>query len=94
MTIPLRGVEIQTLALYVNGRSGPSSDARYFDSVDPFTGFVRSRVPSATAEDVDEVRAAQAAFMFGPWADMTPTRRGHWRRRAGQLAPAPNAVLT
>ena len=73
MTIPRRGAEIETLALYVNGRSRPSSDQRYFDSVDPFTGSVWSRVPSATAEDVDEaVRAAHAAFMSGPWAD---TRR-------------------
>jgi len=44
------------------------------------------RVPGASAEDVDQaVEAAHRAFTSGPWAEMTPTRRGRLLYRLGDL---------
>lgn len=84
-----RSKEIMNLGLYIDGRSRPSASGRFFDSSDPFTGEVWSRAPSATAEDVDEaVRAAHRAFTGGPWADMTPTRRGRLLYRLADLVEA------
>ena len=65
--MPDCGSDVETLQLYVDGQWRPSSNGAYFDSIDPFTGAVWTRVPAATAEDVDEaVRAAHRAFATGP----------------------------
>jgi len=84
-----RSQQVETLALYVDGQSRAATGGAYFDSVDPFTGKVWTRVPSATAEDVDlAVRAAHRAFASGPWAEMTPTQRGRLLYRLGDLVAA------
>lgn len=84
-----RSKTIETLALYVDGRWTPAASGAYFDSVDPYTGEVWSRVPSAGADDVDAaVRAAHRAFVSGPWAEMTPTQRGRLLYRLGDLVAA------
>ena len=84
-----RTKNIETLSLFVDGQWKPAAGGSYFDSIDPFTGEVWSRVPSATAEDVDvAVRAAHRAFTSGPWAEMTPTQRGRLLYRLGDLVAA------
>ena len=84
-----RSETIETWALYVDGQWKPAAGGLYFDSTDPFTGEVWSRVPSATAEDVDvAVRAAHRAFASGPWAEMTPTQRGRLLYKLGDLVAA------
>lgn len=84
-----RSKGIETLDLYVDGQWRAAAGGSYFDSVDPFTGEVWARVPSATAEDVDmAVRAAHRAFSSGPWAEMTPTRRGRLLYKLGDLVAA------
>ena len=85
----VRSKDIETLALYVNGEWTPAASGTYFDSVDPYTGEVWSRVPSAGAVDVDAaVRAAHRAFTSGPWAEMTPTQRGRLLYKLGDLVAA------
>ncbi|MGX9394102.1 aldehyde dehydrogenase (plasmid) [Nitrobacteraceae bacterium UC4446_H13] len=80
---------METLALYVDGKWKPADSGTYFDSTDPFTGTVWSRVPSAGATDVDTaVRAAHRAFTAGPWAEMTPTQRGRLLYKLGDLVAA------
>lgn len=84
-----RSKTVETWSLYVDGQWKPAVGGSYFDSIDPFTGEVWSRVPSATAEDVDvAVRAAHRAFTSGPWAEMTPTQRGRLLYRLGDLVAA------
>lgn len=81
--------DIETLALYIDGRSVPAVSGEYFDSIDPYTGQVWSRVPSAGAPDVDiAVRAAHRAFTCGPWAEMTPTQRGRLLYKLGDIVAA------
>ncbi|MBI2717244.1 MAG: aldehyde dehydrogenase [Rhizobiales bacterium] len=80
---------METLALHIDGQHRPASGGSYFDSIDPYSGKVWTRVPSATAEDVDDaVRAAHHAFSSGPWAEMTPTQRGRLLYRLGDLVAA------
>jgi (Z)-2-((N-methylformamido)methylene)-5-hydroxybutyrolactone dehydrogenase len=84
-----RSSEVETLSLYIDGEWRPASGGAYFDSVDPFTSEVWSRVPAASTEDVDTaVRAAHRAFTSGPWAEMSPTQRGRLLYKLGDLVAA------
>lgn len=85
----IRNENVETLSLYIDGKWTPALSGAYFDSTDPYTGEVWSRVPSAAAEDVDAaVRAAHRAFTVGPWAEMTPTQRGRLLYRLGDIIAA------
>ena len=78
--------DIQTYQMLIDGVWVDASDGGAFDSVNPATGQVWSRVPEATEEDVDRaVRSAHEAFLKGPWATMTPTERGKHLRRLAEL---------
>jgi len=78
--------DIQTYQMLIDGDWVEASDGNTFDSINPATGKVWSRVPEATAEDVDRaVRSAHHAFTKGPWASMTPTERGKHLRRLSDL---------
>ena len=84
-----RSETVETWTLYVDGQWRKATGDGYFDSIDPFTGKVWSRVPRATVEDVDmAVRAAHRAFTAGPWANMTPTQRGRLLYKLGDLVAA------
>lgn len=78
--------EIQTYRMLIDGAWVPASDGAVFDSVNPSTGQVWSRVPEATAADVDRaVQAAHRAFKTGPWAAMLPNQRGQMLRKLADL---------
>lgn len=78
--------EIQNYQMLIDGAWVDASDGKTFDSINPATGAVWSRVPEATVEDVDRaVRAADRTFNEGPWAEMSPTQRGHCLRRLGDI---------
>jgi len=77
---------IKTYRMLIDGAWVAASDGGAFNSINPATGEVWSRVPEATAEDVDRaVRAADRAFNEGPWARMSATERGHCLRRLADL---------
>jgi len=78
--------EIKSYQMLIDGAWVDASDGGTFDSTNPTNGEVWSRVPEATAQDVDRaVRAAHTAFTSGPWASMTPTDRGKCLRRLAEL---------
>lgn len=78
--------DIRTYQMLIGGEWVDASDGALFDSVNPTTGQVWSRVPEATEADVDRaVRAAHDAFQNGPWSKMTPTERGRHLRRLAEL---------
>ena len=65
--------ELQRYQMLIDGEWVDASDGRTFDSINPASGAVWSKVPEATASDVDRaVRAAHRAFTSGPWTAMTP----------------------
>ncbi|MCE8006932.1 aldehyde dehydrogenase [Aestuariivita sp.] len=78
--------DITSYQMLIDGAWVDAQDGGTFDSVNPATGTVWSRVPEATEGDVDRaVKAAHRAFTTGPWAGMTPTERGKCLRKLGDL---------
>ncbi|MDE0761910.1 MAG: aldehyde dehydrogenase family protein, partial [Planktomarina sp.] len=77
---------IKNYQMLINGDWVDASDGVMFDSVNPSTGEVWSRVPEATEADVNRaVASAHYAFSEGPWSKMTPTERGKCLRKLGDL---------
>jgi acyl-CoA reductase-like NAD-dependent aldehyde dehydrogenase len=78
--------EIKNYQMLINGKWVDASDGGTFDSVNPTTGDVWSRVPEATEADVNRaVETAHDAFRNGPWSNLTPTERGKCLRKLGDL---------
>jgi len=79
-------IGLKSYKMLIDGNWAAASDGGTFESIDPSTRKAWSKVPEATAEDVDRaVRAAHIAGAEGPWATMTPTQRGRYLRKLGDL---------
>ncbi len=78
--------DIESFKMLIDGQWCDASDGKTFDSFDPSTTKVWSRIPEATTDDVNRaVEAAQRAGENGPWKEMTPTQRGRCLRQLGDL---------
>ena len=78
--------DIKNYQMLINGDWVDASDGGVFESINPSTQAVWSRVPEATEEDVNRaVSAAHYAFSEGPWSKLTPTERGKCLRKLGDL---------
>ena len=78
--------DIKNYQMLINGDWVDSSDGGTFDSVNPTTGEIWSRIPEATEADVNlAVETAHLAFTKGPWSQLTPTERGKCLRKLGDL---------
>ncbi len=78
--------DIANYQMLIDGKWVDASDGKTFESINPTTNEVWSRVPEATAKDVNAaVEAAHRALDFGPWKQMSPTERGHCLRRLADL---------
>lgn len=78
--------DIKNYQMLINGAWVDASDSGTFESTNPATGEIWSRVPEATEADVnDAVEAAHHAFTQGPWSKLTPTDRGRHLRKLGDL---------
>ena len=78
--------DIKNYQMLINGDWVDASDGGVFDSVNPSTDHVWSRVPEATEADVNRaVSSAHNAFSEGPWSKFTPTERGKCLRKLGDL---------
>ena len=78
--------DIKSYQMLINGDWVDASDGGTFDSVNPTSCEVWSRVPEATEADVNRaVETAHHACTKGPWAKMTPTERGKCLRKLGDL---------
>jgi phenylacetaldehyde dehydrogenase len=71
--------------LYIGGEFVAPAAGRYFDTVNPATGQLLSRVALAEAGDVDRaVRAARAAYA-GTWSQLAARERGKYIYRIARL---------
>ncbi len=78
--------DIKNYQMLINGDWVDASDGGVFDSVNPSTDNVWSRVPEATEADVNRaISSAYNAFSGGPWSKFTPTERGKCLRKLGDL---------
>jgi len=72
-----RDAGLRTFEMHIDGGWRASSNGRWIETKNPYTGRVWARIPEGDERDVDAaVRAAHAAFTAGPWAEMTPSDRG------------------
>ncbi len=77
-------ITVAPCKLLINGEWTDSADGKSFESVNPATGEVLTRVAEAGRDDVDRaVKAARTAFddVNGKWRRMTASERGKilWR---------------
>jgi acyl-CoA reductase-like NAD-dependent aldehyde dehydrogenase len=86
--------KIKSYKMLIDGEWVDASDGSTFDSVNPTTGAVWSRVPEASEADVNRaVEAAHRAFTQGPWSKLTPTERGKCLRKLGDLLADQSEML-
>lgn len=68
---------IKFTKLFINGEFVDSISGKTFETVDPRTGEVITRVSEGNGEDVDlAVKAARHAFDHGPWPRLSGSERG------------------
>ena len=65
---------ISELRHWINGLATPGTSARFADVYHPSSGCIQSRVPLATADEVD-VAVAAATAAFPDWSVQPPLRR-------------------
>ncbi len=89
MTVPRHDdVEMRAFGHHVGG-SDLSPDGDRFQSINPTTGRPWADFPLGDRSVVDQaVAAARDAFERGPWAEMSPTRRGRLLMRWGDAIAA------
>ncbi len=76
---------IEVYSMLIDGNWVQASDGKTFDSFNPATGDIWSKVPEASEKDVNlAVKAAEKA-LDGEWGQMTPTQRGKCLHRLGDL---------
>ena len=72
--------------IFIDGKFRTAASGATFDSVNPATGEVITRVSSADAEDVDAaVRSARAAFDSGVWSRTSAAHRKRVLQRLAEL---------
>jgi len=78
--------ELPRHRLFIAGRWTEPEKGGWFETFDPCTAEPWALLPRATVEDVNKaVAAARAAFVSGPWSQMTATARGAVLRKLGDL---------
>ncbi len=77
---------MQKYQMYIDGNYVDSASGRWFDSYNPYTGEPWAQIAQGNAEDAERaVRAAQQAFIEGPWPQFTPSQRGLLLHKLGEL---------
>ena len=76
---------IETYSMLINGNWMQASDGKTFDSFNPTTGEVWSKIPEATEADVNLAVEAAEKALDGEWGQLTPTQRGKCLHRLGDL---------
>lgn len=71
--------------LFIDGRSVPPSTGEWFESINPATEKLVSRVPRAGRKDVDGAYAAAEKAFAKTWGKMPPAERGKYIFRISRL---------
>ena len=77
---------MQRYQMYIDGQSVDPISGNWFETSNPYTGLPWAEIPEGGAADVDAaVNAAHRAFSSGPWAALSPSQRGMYLHRLGDL---------
>jgi len=80
---------MQREEIFIGGSWAPRTGTVDIEGISPHTGEVISRVPEASAADIDRaVAAARAAFDDGPWSRTSPSERADVLRALGKAIEA------
>ena len=72
--------------MFINGEWSDSENNSTFESINPSTGKPWAVIPEASENDVNQaVTSAYNAFTEGEWSKITPTQRGKYLRKLGEL---------
>jgi len=78
---------MEKFKMYIDGEFVEAASGEWFDSFDPFTGEVWSKVAAGGPTDVNRaVEAAHRAFTEGSWSEMTASQRGMPVHKLGDLS--------
>ena len=78
--------DLKKYKMFINSEWVESEDGKNFDSINPSTGEAWANIPEASANDVNKaVNAAYKAFSEGEWSSITPTQRGKYLRKLGEI---------
>ena len=73
---PATSTELPRYANHIGGKSTPSASAKTFIATNPTTGKPWGEFAVSGAADVDAAVRAASDALRGPWAKLSPTRRG------------------
>ncbi|KAL2321251.1 hypothetical protein Fmac_030220 [Flemingia macrophylla] len=77
---------IKFTKLFINGQFVHSLSGKEFETIDPRTGDVITKISEATKEDIDvAVKAARVAFDSGPWPRMAGAERARIMTKWAEL---------
>ncbi|HTO83697.1 MAG TPA: aldehyde dehydrogenase, partial [Methylomirabilota bacterium] len=76
---------MQTYQLYIDGAWSDAAPAKWFDSVNPYTGEHWAKIAHGSAEDVDRAVAAARQAFEGEWSGLKPSQRGRLLLRLADL---------
>src|SRR5262245_29307521 len=86
MEDPMNEVQIRPGRLLYGGEWHDAKSGRTFDSINPATGKVITKIAAAGKDDVDvAVQAAHKAFLEGDWPKMSAADRARCLWRLGEL---------
>ena len=72
--------------MFVNGEWLDSENGKTFKSINPSLGEPWAIIPEASKNDVEKaVNSAYEAFATGEWSSITPTQRGKYLRKLGEI---------
>ena len=72
--------------MFINGEWQDSENGKTFKSINPSLGEPWAIIPEASKNDVDKaVTSAYEAFTNGEWSSITPTQRGKYLRKLGEI---------
>ena len=72
--------------MFINGEWLDSENNKTFKSINPSLGEPWAIIPEASKNDVEKaVNSAYVAFTNGEWSSITPTQRGKYLRKLGDI---------
>lgn len=78
-------VKLIEYKMLIGGQWCAASDGATFESQNPATGEIWSTVPEATEKDVNAAVKAAKDALEGEWGSLTPTQRGKYLHKLGDL---------
>lgn len=77
--------ELVDYKMLIGGKWVDASDGKTLTSINPATGEIWATIPEATLADVDAAVDAAETALLGLWGELTPTQRGKYLHRLGDL---------